>query len=141
MTAGEETAQKSMAQKILDLDHRILATVVMVIITYVILFPFKIPFPITQYGRNYYNFVDSIEPGSTVGFMLSDTPSTRPSLQSSTVLTCILLFEKNCKIVFWQDEATGPPIYEDYIVMSQRAVDRQLELLGPLGPGEHRRTL
>jgi hypothetical protein len=127
MTAGEETTQKSMAQKVLDLDHRILATVVMAIITIIILVPFKIPFPITQYGRDYYNFVDNIEPGSMVGFMLSDTPSTRPSLQSSSTLTCIILFEKNCKIVFWQDEATGPPIYEDYIVMSQKAVDRQLE--------------
>jgi hypothetical protein len=127
MTVDEETVKKSTTQKILDLDHRIIATVVMIIITYTLLFPFKIPFPITDYGRNYYNFVDNIEPESTVGFMLSDTPSTRPSLQSSSVLTCIMLFEKNCKIVFWQDEATGPPIYEDYIEMTQAALDRPLE--------------
>jgi hypothetical protein len=127
MTVDEETVKKSTTHKILDLDHRIIATVVMIIITYTLLFPFKIPFPITDYGRNYYNFVDNIEPESTVGFMLSDTPSTRPSLQSSSVLTCIMLFEKNCKIVFWQDEATGPPIYEDYIEMTQAALDRPLE--------------
>lgn len=127
MTVDEGAVKKSTAQKILDLDHRIIATVVMIIITYTLLFPFKIPFPITDYGRNYYNFVDNIEPESTVGFMLSDTPSTRPSLQSSSVLTCIMLFEKNCKIVFWQDEATGPPIYEDYMEMTQAALDRPLE--------------
>jgi len=127
MTVDEETVKKSMAQKILDIDHRIMATVVIFIIVYTLMFPFKIPFPITQYGINYYNFVDNIEPGSKIGFMLSDTPSTRPSLQSSTVLTLMMLFEKECKIVFWQDEATGPPIYEDYIVMAQEKLDRTLE--------------
>jgi hypothetical protein len=127
MTVDEETVKKSMAQKILDIDHRIMATVVIFIIVYTLMFPFKIPFPITQYGINYYNFVDNIEPGSKIGFMLSDTPSTRPSLQSSTVLTCMMLFEKDCKIIFWQDEATGPPIYEDYMVMTQAALGRQLE--------------
>lgn len=127
MTVDEETVKKSTAQKILDIDHRIMATVVMVIVAYTLLVPFKIPFPITQYGIDYYNFVDNIEPGSNVGFMLSDTPSTRPSLQSSSVLTCVMLFEKDCKIVFWQDEATGPPIYEDYIIMTQAALDRTLE--------------
>jgi len=127
MTVDEEAVNKSTAQKILDLDHRIIATVIMVLIIYTLLFPFKIPFPITDYTQNYYNFVDGIEPESTVGFMLSDTPSTRPSLQSSSVLTCELLFEKNVKIIFWQDEAAGPPIYEDYIVIIQEALDRQLE--------------
>lgn len=127
MTVDNETVKKSTAQKILDIDHRIIATVVMVIVVYTLLFPFKIPFPITQYGINYHNFVNEIPPGSNVGFMLSDTPSTRPSLQSSTVLTLIMLFEKDVKIVFWQDEANGPPIYEDYIVMAQAELDRQLE--------------
>ncbi len=127
MTTNENTVKKSTAQKLLDTDHRIIASVIMVLIIYALLFPFKIPFPITTYTLDYYDFVDSIEPGSSVGFMLSDTPSTRPSLQSSSVLTMVMLFEKNCKIVFWQDEAVGPPIYEDYIVMVQAKLDRTLE--------------
>jgi hypothetical protein len=38
-----------------------------------------------------------------------------------------ILLEKNCKIVFWQDEAAGPPIYEDYIAMVTKKVDREIE--------------
>ena len=57
MTINENTVKKSTAQKLLDIDHRYIATVIMFLITYSLLFPFKIPFPITEYTTNYYNFV------------------------------------------------------------------------------------
>ncbi len=40
-----EEAEKSFAEKALDLDHRILATLVFVIISALILRPISIPFP------------------------------------------------------------------------------------------------
>lgn len=125
-TEGASEGGSSIWHKLLGLDHRILSTLVAVIIAYVMLNPFKIPFPITSYGQQYYDFVTGIEPGSMVGFMCSDTPSTKPSLQPSSVLAMRILFEKNCKIVFWQDEAFGPPIYEEYLVFAQAGLDRQL---------------
>lgn len=124
---GASEGGTSIWHRLLGLDHRIIATLVGVIIAYVILNPFKIPFPVTSYGQQYYDFVDGIEPGSIVGFMCSDTPSTQPSLGSSTMITMKMLFEKNCKIVFWQDEAFGPPIYETYVATVIGQLDRTLE--------------
>jgi hypothetical protein len=127
MTEPRAPEAETIWQKLLNLDHRIIATVIALIMGYVILNPFTIPFPVTSYGQQYYDFVIGIEPNSIVGFMLSDTPSTRPSLQPASVIAMRILFEKNCKIVFWQDQAAGPPIYEDYIDLAESRVDRELE--------------
>jgi hypothetical protein len=125
--AGASEGGTTIWHRLLGLDHRILATIVAVIITYVMLNPFKIPFPVTQYGQDYYDFVTGIEPGSMVGFMCSDTPSTKPSLQPASVIMMEILLEKDCKMVFWQDEAFGVPIYEEYIALAQSEIDKQLE--------------
>lgn len=122
-----EAARKSFADRALDLDHRILASIVFVVIALLILMPISIPFPVSEYGQNFYDFVQEIPPGETVGFMLSDTPSTRPQLESSSVLSLVIMFEKNCKIVFWQDEFMGPPIFRDYIALTEAKLGRELE--------------
>jgi hypothetical protein len=125
--AGASEGGTTIWHRLLGLDHRILSTLVAVIIAYVMLNPFKIPFPVTQYGQDYYDFVTGIEPGSIVGFMCSDTPSTKPSLQPASVLMMQILLENDCKMIFWQDEAFGPPIYEEYIALAQSRIDKQLE--------------
>lgn len=119
--------EKSFVQKALDLDHRIIASIVFVIIAIMILYPISIPFPVSSYGQNFYNFVESIPADETIGFMLSDTPSTRPQLEPATTITMMMLFEKNCKIVFWQDEYMGPPIFLDYIAITENLLGRELE--------------
>lgn len=115
MTENNTESTKDIWQKLLDIDHRIIASIVPIIIMYIILNPFKIPFPVTQYGQDYYDFVQSIPDGSNVGFMMGDSPATRPSLQSATVLAFEILLEKDCQVVIWVDRANAPPIVEDYI--------------------------
>lgn len=122
-----EGAKRSFWDRALDLDHRIIASIVFCIIAAMILYPVSIPFPVSSYGQNYYDFVQSIPAGETIGFMLSDTPSTRPQLEPSTTLTMMMLFEKDCKIIFWQDEFMGPPIFADYIAITEQLLGRELE--------------
>lgn len=119
-------SEKSIYRKLLDIDHRILASAVFVIITVVILNPISVPFPISTYGQQYYDFVVSIPAGETVGFMLADTPSTRPQLEPATVLTISILWEKDAKIVFWNNRALAEPIYLEYIEMAKDMTSREI---------------
>ena len=120
-------SEKSFMEKALDLDHRIIASVVFVIITVILLYPISVPFPISTYGQAYYDFVHSIPAGSTVGFMMGDTPSTKPQMKPSTVLTMEILWEKNCKIIYWCDQAISIPLMYEYIEDAVAKLDRELE--------------
>lgn len=106
--------KKSFAEKVLDIDHRILASVVMVITAVLLLFPVSIPFPISSYGKNYYNFVQEVPPETLVGFMCADGPNTRPSLESATVLMMNELYKKDCNLVIWSDNVLAIPVFMDY---------------------------
>ena len=126
-----EEKKKSLAQRALDIDHRILATVIMVITAALLLIPVSIPFPISQYGLDYYNFVQEVPPDSTVGFMMADGPNTRPSLESSTVLMMSELYQKNCKLVVWTDNVLSVPLVFDYQEIAEellaKKTDRKIE--------------
>ena len=119
-----ETSEKSFFQKALDIDHRIIAIVIPIIIAFMIINPINIPFPISSYGQQF-------SEGEIVGFMMSDTLSTKPQLKPATVLTMKLLFEKNCKIVFWSDGVQAPILFKEYIEETeewvQTKVGRSLE--------------
>lgn len=119
-------SEKSIWEKALDLDHRILASIVFVIITIMLLKPVKIPFPVSSYGQNFYNFVQEIPPGSVVGFMFGDTPSTKPQLKSATVLTIAMLWEKNCKLIFWNDQVLAIPLQDEYQEEAKKIVGREI---------------
>lgn len=120
--------KKSFAEKALDLDHRIIASIVILIIAYMILKPIAIPFPVSSYTMQYYNYItETIPEGETIGFMLSDSPSTRPQLQPSTVETLAILWEKNCKFVFWYDNVVAGPILPGYIALAEEVIGRTLE--------------
>ncbi len=119
-------SEKTIYRKLLDIDHRILASAVFVIITVVILNPISVPFPISTYGQQYYDFVMEIPAGETVGFMLADTPSTRPQLEPATVLTIGIIWEKGGKIVFWNNRALAEPIYLEYVDMAIDAASREI---------------
>lgn len=106
---------------------QILASVIFVIIIALIIYPVSIPFPLSKYTKQYYEFIQSIPEGAVVGFMVGDMPHTRPQLQSSTVLTMIELWEKGSKIVFWTDQALSNPILMDYIALAQTKLERGLE--------------
>ena len=106
---------------------RIFASVIFFIIIALILYPVSIPFPVSKYTKQYFEFVQLIPEGSVVGFMVGDMPHTRPQLQSSTVLTMVELWEKGSKIVFWTDQALSDPILMDYIALAQTNLKRGLE--------------
>lgn len=120
-------SEKSFMEKALDLDHRILASVVYVIIIALLLYPVSVPFPISSYGQQYYDFVTGIPEGSTVGFMMGDTPSTKPQMKPSTTLTMEILWNKNCKLIFWCDQALSVPLVAEYIEDTIAKLDQEPE--------------
>lgn len=109
------------------LRARILVSIIFVIIVAVILLPISIPFPVSRYSRQYFEFVQSIPHGAVVGFMVGDMPWTRSQLQSSTVLTMVKLWEKGAKIVFWSDQALSGPILLDYVALAEALLGRRLK--------------
>jgi hypothetical protein len=119
-------SEKSIWQRLLDIDHRLLASLVFIILTIIMLNPISVPFPISTYGQQYYDFVEEIPSGTLVGFMLADTPSTRPQLEPATVITIATLWEKDCPILFWNNRELSEPIYYDYIDMAKDMVDREI---------------
>ena len=108
-------SEKTIWRKLLDLDHRIIATGIFVIITYMIISPIAIPFPVSPYGQAYYDLVVEVPAGETVGFMMGDSVSTKPQLQPSTTITMKMLFEKDCKIIFWYDVAESVMLMVEYL--------------------------
>lgn len=119
-------AEKSFFEKALDLDHRILASIVFLILTIIILRPFAIPFPVSKHTTDYWKFLQEIPSGSVVGFMVGDEWGTKPQLQPSTVNTIAELWKKDCKIVFWMDRAITPPILAVYLEDAKKLVKREL---------------
>jgi hypothetical protein len=113
-------------RRLLDIDHRWLATVIFAIIAYMIISPIAIPFPISQYGQAYYDFVESVPAGETVGFMMGDSISTKPQLKPATTLTMLALWEKDCKIVFWYGTADSVILLVEYIADTETMLGRDL---------------
>lgn len=118
---------KTIWRRALDLDHRWIATGIFIIITYMIISPIAIPFPISSYGQAYYDFVVDIPAGETVGFMMADTVSTKPSLKPSTTLAMWMMWEKDCKIVFWYDTADAVILLREYVADVEVWLGRDLE--------------
>jgi hypothetical protein len=108
-------SERTIWRKLLDIDHRIIATGIFVIITYMILSPIAIPFPISPYGQAYFDFINEIPAGETIGFMMADSISTKPQLKPSTTITMKILFEKDVKMVFWYDTADSVILLVEYI--------------------------
>lgn len=117
---------KTIWRKLLDLDHRIIATGIFAIIMYMILSPVAIDFPISGYGQQYYDFVQGVPAGETVGFMMADSVSTKPQLKPSTTLTMQILFEKDCALVFWYDTADSVILLLEYIDTVEALLGREL---------------
>ena len=108
-------SEKTIWRKMLDLDHRWIATGIFVIIAYMILSPIAIPFPISPYGQAYYDFIQEIPAGETIGFMMGDSVSTKPQLKPSTTITMKILFEKDVKMVFWYDTVESAILLLEYL--------------------------
>ena len=119
-------SDKTIWRKLLDIDHRWIATGIFLIITYMILSPIEIPFPVSSYGQQYYDFVEEIPAGITVGFMMGDTVATKPQLKPATTISMQMLYEKDCKIVFWYDKVESVGIMNEYIAAVDALVSREL---------------
>ena len=119
-------SEKTIWRKLLDLDHRWIATGIFVIITYMIISPIAIPFPVSTYGQNYYDLVLEVPAGDTVGFMMADSVSTKPQLKPSTTITMKILFEKDCKIIFWYDTAESVMLMVEYLADVEVMLGRDL---------------
>jgi hypothetical protein len=105
---------------------RIFITALFVIMGLTFYFPISIPLPMSKNSRQYLEFIESIPSGVVVGFMMGETPETRWQLQSSTVLTMVELWERDCKIVFWYDNTGSGPFLLQYVELAKDIIERQI---------------
>jgi hypothetical protein len=114
-------------RRMLDLDHRWIASGIFAIIAYMIISPIAIPFPVSSYGQAFYDFVEGIPAGETVGFMMGDSVSTKPQLKPATTLAMYSIWEKGGGIVFWYDTADSVNLLVEYIDDVEKMLGYELE--------------
>ena len=111
----------------MSIDYRIIATVVFVIIAVMLLYPLRIPFPVSKFGRQFYKFIDDIPAGETVVFILGDSVISKPQLESATSLAMWMLWENGCNIITYQPDPECFQIAPDYIERAERYLGRKPE--------------
>ncbi len=103
----------SILKKIQDMDNRVIYLILIVSLLIPYVRPLGIPIPISAEVANYYSFITDIEEGSVIAVELASDPSTIPQLRSAHQITLLKLFEKNCKVVFFQMRDDAPPLHEE----------------------------
>jgi len=103
----------SILNKIRDMDNRYIYLILIVSLLIPYVRPLGIPIPISAEVDNYYSFITNVEEGSIVAVELASDPSTIPQLRSAHQITLLKLFEKNCKVVFFQMRDDAPPLHEE----------------------------
>jgi hypothetical protein len=58
--------------------------------------------------------------------MMGDSVSTKPQLKPSTTITMMMLWEKDCKIVFWYDVADSVLLFREYLADVEVMLGRDL---------------
>jgi hypothetical protein len=108
-------SEKSLLSKIRDLDSRIIYAILIVSLLIPYMRPLGLPIPVGAEIKAYHDFLTNVEEGSVVAVELASDPSTIPQLRSSHQITLLMLFEKNCKLVFFQMRDDSPPLHEEMI--------------------------
>jgi len=120
-------SDKTIWERLMGIDHRILSTAVFLIISVMLIYPLRLPFPISKYGHQYYEFVDNIPAGETVLVFMGDGVTTAPSLQPATSLSMWMLWEKDCKIIMYEPDPESLQLAPGYIEKAELYLGRKPE--------------
>ena len=86
-----------------------------IIISIPLLYPMQLPQPVSKYTQSYYDFVKGIPEGSTVIFDNEVSGASWPLLGSAVVRSMVILWENDCKLLFFCMLADGVPFIVDGI--------------------------
>jgi len=120
-------SDKTTLERLMNIDYRIIATGVFLIIAVMLLYPLRLPFPVSKYTKQYYEFVDNIPSGETVFFIMGDGVTTKPQLEPATSLTIWMLWEKGCKIIMYEPGPESLQLAPDYIKRAEGYLGRKPE--------------
>lgn len=101
--------EKSLANKILDIDRRFIYVIVIIACAIPFISPIGIPVAMDPYTLNFYSVVEDLPEGSVVlwGFGIGPSLTEHIGMSISVVRH---LFQKNLKVVFFSARAESPPI-------------------------------
>jgi hypothetical protein len=99
--------------KIPGIDRRYLYLLVFIVVSIPLLYPLKLPIPIGEHAKRFYDKIQSLSAGSIVIIAFDYGPSTRPENFPQSEGALFHAKERGCKIValaFW---ASGAPIGDE----------------------------
>lgn len=106
-------AEKSLIDKIQELDPKIIYAILIVSLLIPYVRPLGLPIPISPETRSYWNYITNLPPGSVVAMQLASDPSTIPQTRSSHQITMLQLFKQDCKVLFFTLRDDAPPLHEE----------------------------
>jgi hypothetical protein len=101
--------------KIPGIDRRYLYVLLFILVSIPLLYPLRLPVPITELTRRFYDKIESLPAGSVVVISIDYGPSTRPENYPQSAGALFHAKERGCKIValaFW---ASGAPIGDELL--------------------------
>ena len=109
--------------------RRLIYLIEFAVIAFPLLVNITIPIPISKYTRDYYNVVETIEPGTIVGLNNLASGATYSQLSSSVIRTAVRVWERGGKIVFFNTRTEGVPF-------SELIIDEAKRIYTSRNPGE-----
>jgi hypothetical protein len=101
--------------KIPGIDRRYLYILLFIVVSIPLLNPLKLPIPIGEHSRKFYDKIESLSAGSIVIISFDYGPSTRPENYPQSAAALFHAHERGCKIValaFWP---SGAPIGDELL--------------------------
>src|SRR5512136_1124372 len=105
----------SSRMKIPGIDRRYLYLLLFFVVSIPLLYPLKLPIPIGEHSRRFYDKVESLSAGDIVIISFDYGPSTRPENYPQSAAALFHAHERGCKIIalaFW---SSGAPIGEELL--------------------------
>lgn len=105
-------------QRVQRVDRRVLYSLIFASVIIPVLWPLRLPTPITPESRAFFNAVDSLPSGSVVLFPFDFWPSTLPETEPMAVAGLRHCFRKNLRVVGLSNVGMGGPSIADRLLDS-----------------------
>lgn len=111
-----EKEKKSMVERLIGIDDRIIYIIMMFVFSVPLLVPLGLPIEISEYPQKTYDFIENLEPGSIVAISYDVGPGDRQDAAPAIndVLRHVLR-NPNVRAVVWSISPNGPMLWEEAI--------------------------
>jgi hypothetical protein len=108
---------------------KIIYVLIFVLVAYPLIFDITIPLPVSDYTANYGKAVNSITPGTVVGFNNLASGASYQQLGSAIIRTMVTVWEKGGVIMFFETRTEGVPF-------TQLMIDAAKKIYAARNPGK-----